>query len=127
MYELVNNIEEYSQFLPLCQTARILSSSENKVAAVLLIQKGPLNLSFSTENLLTPYTAITMNLLDGPFEYLQGIWKFIDLAQGGSKVELKLDFEMKGTLLKYTLGPLFSTLAQNMVQVFCIRAKQLYG
>lgn len=126
MYQLVNDIGKYPQFLPLCTSARILSSAEDTISAVLFIQKGPLHLSFSTQNKLIPFTEIHMNLLDGPFEYLSGVWQFNDLSQG-SQVRLRLEFEMKGKLLKFTLGPLFSTLAQSMVQVFCTRAKQIYG
>ncbi|MCS5707811.1 type II toxin-antitoxin system RatA family toxin [Candidatus Berkiella cookevillensis] len=125
MYALVNDIERYPEFLPMCVDAKILSKTENELCATLFIQKGPLQFSFSTRNNLIVDKQVEMLLLDGPFEYLRGKWVFTDRSQG-SDVNLKLDFEMKNTLLKLTLGPVFSALAYSMVEIFSKRAKKLY-
>lgn len=126
MYQLVHDIERYPAFLPLCTDAKILSADSQIVCGKLLIQKGPIQFHFSTRNTCTPHTQIKMQLLDGPFEYLQGQWQFTENAQG-CFVELKLDFAMKGKLLALTLGPIFSTLAHSMVTIFSQRAEQIYG
>lgn len=126
MFCLVNDIEQYPQFLPFCAQAKILRADDKQVQATLFIQKGPLSLQFSTVNYLTAFSQIQMKLLDGPFKSLDGVWQFTEMGTG-SKISLILDFELKAKLLKLTLGPLFSSLAQNMVDIFCKRAKQIYG
>lgn len=125
MYALVNDVERYPEFLPMCVDTKILSKADNELCATLFIQKGPLQFSFSTRNNLIVNQQIDMVLLDGPFEYLRGKWTFTECAHG-SEVNLKLDFEMKNALLKLTLGPIFSALAYSMVEIFSKRAKKLY-
>ena len=39
MYELVNNVAEYPEFLPWCADARILSQSDTLMEASILMQK----------------------------------------------------------------------------------------
>lgn len=125
MYDLVNDVAKYPEFLPFCTEAQILCASEKELSAVLHIQKGPLQICFSTQNKLSPFDQIDMTLLDGPFQYLHGNWVFKG-EDKSCEINLTLDFEMKSTLLKLTLGPLFSSLAHNMVNVFSKRAEQIY-
>lgn len=59
-----------------------------------------------------------MQLKDGPFRKLHGLWEFQALGEGTSKVSLTLDFEPSSRLLgpAFTLG--FQTLADRMVDDF---------
>lgn len=127
LYQLVNDIEQYPKFLPGCSDARILEIKDNEVCAELFIQKGPLQLSFSTRNHLIENQRIDMRLLKGPFKSFNGIWSFEAVEGGGSMVGLEMDFELSNRLLQMTLGPLFQKLAQDMVHIFLKRAKQVYG
>jgi len=68
-----------------------------------------------------------MQLVDGPFRRLHGKWMFIPLGDEGCKVELKLEFEFSNRLLDMTVGPVFSQIANSLVDAFSQRAKQVYG
>ena len=50
MFDLVNNIEAYPQFLPWCSGSRIIKREDDIVEAELLISKGGFKKSFSTRN-----------------------------------------------------------------------------
>ena len=126
LYQLVNDIERYPQFLPGCSEARILSTTNNEICAELFIQKGPVQLSFATRNQLTENQRIDMQLLKGPFKSFHGVWSF-ETVTGGATVSLEMDFELNNVLLQLTLGPLFQKLAQDMVHIFIKRAKEVYG
>lgn len=126
MYRLVNDVPHYPAFLPLCTQAKVISSEDEKMSAQLTIQKGPINVTFTTQNQLQPFKRIEMQLVDGPFHHLQGIWQFKQQV-ATCEVSLMLDFEVKGTLLKLTLSPIFQVMAQNMIQSFSQRAAQVYG
>jgi len=126
LYQLVNDIERYPEFLPGCSDARVLESDNNHVCAELFIQKGPLQLSFATRNHLIENQRIEMQLLKGPFKSFHGVWHF-EALDNGSMVSLEMDFELSNRLLQMTLGPLFQKLAQDMVQVFLKRAEKVYG
>ena len=65
-----------------------------------------------------------MALLDGPFKQLQGAWTFQALDQESSKIELDLTFEFSSGLATSVLTPIFSQIANTMVDSFCARAHE---
>ena len=78
-------------------------------------------------NVLLPGQRIEMNLQEGPFTSLHGVWEFKALGDKACKISLDLTFDYAGPLVRATLGPLFNQAANTMVDAFCQRAKQLYG
>ena len=127
MFSLVADVEKYPGFLPWCRGARVRAPGEDTVEASLEIGRGPIRKTFTTRNVMTPDSRIDMELVDGPFKHLQGCWRFLALPGSGCRVELELEFELANALLRRTLGPLFSEIADSMVDAFCLRAKELYG
>ena len=95
--------------------------------ASLTVAKGGLTQTFITSNDLHAGQSIVMNLEDGPFSQLHGVWEFKALNEKACKISLDLTFDYAGSLVKATLGPLFNQAANTMVDAFCQRAKQLYG
>lgn len=126
MFALVNNIEEYSQFLPYCKSSRVLSQTEDEVKATLVLAGGGFQKSFTTSNRLQKDKMIEIRLLDGPFRRLEGFWHFEALAQG-SKVSLDLEFEFSGKLLALAFGPVFNQVANTLIEAFSKRAEAVYG
>ena len=68
MYEVVNNVNEYPEFLPWCADAKILSQSDSLMEASILMKKTGVNHWFSTRNVLVKNKKIEIELLDGPFK-----------------------------------------------------------
>lgn len=126
MYDLVNDIESYNDFIPGCSRSTVISSSDNEIVASLEVRKGPLIQEFTTSNKLTPCNKIEMNLVKGPFKSLHGTWEFTQLDESRCKVSLQLDFELNG-MLKLAFGGVFSQIAGMMVDSFCQRARRVYG
>lgn len=127
LYDLVNDVASYPQFLPWCSRAEVLSADEQHMRASLTVAKGGLTQTFVTRNDLHPGQSIVMNLEDGPFSQLHGVWEFKALNEKACKISLDLSFDYAGSLVKATLGPLFNQAANTMVDAFCQRAKQLHG
>jgi ribosome-associated toxin RatA of RatAB toxin-antitoxin module len=127
MFALVNDIEAYPEFLPLCSAATILQRNADTMTARVELSKGPLHQSFTTRNRLAPHSAIHMSLVDGPFKFLQGSWSFKPLDGDLTEVALDLGFEFKNRLLATAFGKLFKQLSATMVEAFCRRARELYG
>ena len=126
MFELVNNIDDYSQFLNWCDSSSILNQSDNQITASVQINQGGIKQSFSTLNTLTPYTSIEMQLLDGPFDELSGEWRFETLGENASKVHLTLQFKFKSMLIDMALSPIFKSIANSQLDAFVARAKYIY-
>ena len=126
MYALVNDIESYADFLPWCSQATILEQTGDEIKARLNIAYGSLNKSFTTLNKLTPNVKMEMQLVDGPFKQLHGEWLFTQLGEDGSKVSLALEFEFINNLISMTMGPVFSQIANTLVDSFSERAHKVY-
>lgn len=126
MYALVNDVESYPRFLPWCGDAKILAQAPGTMDASILIVRAGLNQWFTTRNRLTEGEAIEMELLDGPFERLQGHWRFEALADSGCKIEFVLRFEMKRGLASAIIAPAFKRIANTLVDSFCDRARELH-
>ena len=127
MYELVNNINDYPQFLNWCEGVSILNQSDHQITASVQINKGGLKQTFSTINTLKPFRLIEMQLLEGPFEQLSGEWRFEPLGDNAAKVFLNLQFKFKSKLLDMSLSPIFTRIANSHLDAFVARAKKIYG
>ena len=127
MFLLVDRIDAYPEFLPWCAGSAVHARSEKKVEASIDIATMGIKKTFTTANALTPYSHIQLNLVDGPFERLEGHWRFQSLGEEGSKVSLVLDFEYKGGWAYAAFGTFFSHVANQLVDAFCERAKVVYG
>jgi ribosome-associated toxin RatA of RatAB toxin-antitoxin module len=126
MFELVNDIEAYPQFLPWCSNARILARDERQIRAMLKVAKRGFDTSFTTLNLLQQNRRIEMRLVEGPFRRLEGLWCFQPVANG-CRVSLDMAFEVSGKVTALTLGPIFNQAANLLVDAFIKRANEVYG
>ena len=126
MYDVVNDVNLYPEFLPWCANSRIINQSEDCMEASILMKKGKLNHSFTTRNTLTAGEKIQVNLVNGPFKSLAGNWSFIPLSDKGSKIELNLEFEFSNSIVGFLIGPVFTQIANTLVDAFCQRAHQIY-
>lgn len=127
MYELVNAIEDYPEFVPWCSSSTSEQESAEQKTATLKFTRGALNTSFTTKNLLTPNERVDMQLVDGPFRHLHGVWKFTNINDSGCRVELELDFELSNRVLKLALEAFFNQITDRLVNAFVQRAEQVYA
>jgi ribosome-associated toxin RatA of RatAB toxin-antitoxin module len=127
MFDIVDDIEAYPQFLPWCAGSRILKREGDIVEGEIQIAKAGFHKSFATRNRIDNGGKIYMSLLDGPFSSLEGVWTFMPLREDASKISLDLEFEIAGTLASLAFGPVFNQICNTMVTSFTQRAKSLYG
>lgn len=128
MYKLVADIEDYPKFLPWCRSTQVMSRNEQEVKASIEIARGALNKSFATINRMQQNKMIEMRLLQGPFKHLQGFWRFDELKTATAcKISFDLDFEFESKLVAMVAGPVFSQIANSMVEAFTKRAIEVYG
>jgi ribosome-associated toxin RatA of RatAB toxin-antitoxin module len=127
MFALVDDIDSYADFLPWCSKSVVMARSIDIVEAELTISYGQMNKTFTTRNINTPDSSIEMQLIEGPFKHLNGHWEFVMLGNEGCKVSLDLSFEFSNKLLDMTIGPVFSQIANSLVDAFTERAGKVYG
>ncbi len=127
MYELVNNIEKYAEFLPWCKSTTVHQRQGKEVEASIEISKAGFNKTFTTRNVNEQNSEIAMKLVHGPFKTLNGKWFFVALDESACKVTLEIDFEFSNKLLDMSFGPIFGQICNTMVESFVKRAEDLYG
>jgi ribosome-associated toxin RatA of RatAB toxin-antitoxin module len=137
MFALVNDVAAYPQFLPWCESARVLREAGAQMDASIAMKVGSFRKSFATRNLNTPGEKIVVSLLDGPFKSLDGSWSFYNLPDtdgadgamvpGGSVIRLDMTFEFANKLIDLAIGPIFREIVRNLVGAFQQRATAIYG
>jgi ribosome-associated toxin RatA of RatAB toxin-antitoxin module len=127
MFDLVEGVERYPEFLPWCGGATVGHRDAETTRATLLIHFRGIRQSFTTENRKQAPHGMIMRLVEGPFSRLDGSWRFTGLAGRGCKVELNLSYEFSSRLLEKVIGPVFGHIAGTLLDAFVKRARQVYG
>lgn len=127
MFDLVNDVDAYPEFLPWCRSASVSEEGEDYRVATIEIAKGGLHRSFTTHNRLRPPERLTIELVEGPFRHLTGVWTFDALGDDACKVAVHLQFEFSSALMNMMFGPVFSQIGETMLDAFVRRANALHG
>ena len=127
VFEVVDQIDAYSEFLPWCAESQVLQRTEMEVIATLVLAKSGIRQSFTTKNQLIRPNAIGLSLVDGPFKQLEGVWAFDALGDAGCKISLDMRFEFSSKLMDQTFGRVFGVAADRLVDAFTARLDDLYG
>ena len=126
MYELVDAVERYPEFLPWCGGIDLLERSETVTVATLHIAYHGIKQNFTTENHKVYPSLMDIELRDGPFRHLEGVWKFIALGDDACKIEFRLSYEFSNGFLEKLIAPVFSHIANTFVDAFVERADNIY-
>jgi len=127
MFNLVDRVEEYPNFLPWCGGASVTELDGATVHATVHIDYHHLKQSFTTENVRRPPHQIDMTLQRGPFKHLDGSWRFIPLSDSACKIAFSLHYDFSSRLLEKMVGPVFHYIANSFVDAFIQRAEKVYS
>ncbi len=126
MYELVEDVESYPQFLPWCSAAEIALREPERIVATLHVDFRGVRQTFTTANALRHGERISMQLVRGPFRHLQGEWRFVQLGEAGCRIEFGLAYQLASPVLERLAGPAFNHIANTFVDAFVRRADALH-
>lgn len=127
MFDLVNDIGRYPEYMPGCIAADVISSSADCVEARLTLGKAGISQSFITRNILDAGKSMVMELVEGPFKQFMGHWQFDALSDKACKVSLDLSFEFNNPLLAMAMNKKLEEMAGRQVDAISERAIDLYG
>ena len=127
MYNLVNDIRNYPEFLPMCYDIEIFSETNESIQASLKIKSGFVKMDFTTTNTMQKDSKIDIDLKNGPFKSLKGQWNFVAIDENSCTVSLDMEFAFENKFVEMALGSVFKSLANKMLDAFCTRAKQVYN
>lgn len=91
MFDLVNDVEAYPRRFPWCLGARVSERDGEHLVARLDLRFAGITQHFSTRNTLDRPRSIRMQFVDGPFDWLHGVWQFTplggELPPSGPRIE----------------------------------------
>lgn len=127
MFDLVNDIEHYPQFMQGCVSAKVLSQTDTELVGELRLAKAGISQQFTTKNTLQRPEHIDMSLVEGNFTQFKSRWSFDALTANACKISLSMEFEFKSGLVGFAAEKLFSSSANNLVDAIVQRAHEVYG
>jgi ribosome-associated toxin RatA of RatAB toxin-antitoxin module len=135
MYELVTQVEAYPEFLPWCDKAQVLERHADGLTAKLGLAFAGVHSSFTTRNQHEEGRRVRVELVEGPFNHLEGDWQFLPLSRPGAapgevnacKVVFEMRYAFSSGALEAVLSPVFGKVAESLVDRFVERAERLYG
>lgn len=126
MFALVDEVENYPQFLPWCGGVDLVERSEAVTQATLHINYHGVKHNFTTSNAKQFPTRMDIMLVDGPFSHMEGHWQFKALTESACKVEFRLQYTFASAMLEKLIAPVFSHIAATFVDAFVARAEEIY-
>ena len=127
MFDLVADIERYSEFLPWCTACHITKREGDVLTADLTVGFKVFAETFTSRVTLDPKARrIGVEYLNGPFKYLNNHWAF-NAAKSGCEVDFFIDFEFHSGLLQKAMTLFFNEAVQRMIRAFEERAAAIYG
>ncbi len=128
MYRLVQDVASYPTFLPWCGGVDVHEARDDCMRATLHIDFKGVRQSFTTRNDQVPDREIRMQLVEGPFSALQGLWTFTPLQDGSAcRVDFTLEYHFSSRVVEAVIGPVFGHIAKTFVEAFVQRAQAVYG
>ena len=122
LYALIEDIESYPSFLPWCREAKVRSREEGRTVATISVGLRGVRQAFTTENRNVPNASIDMRLVEGPFKRFAALWRLTPLGAQAARVEFSMEYEFSSRVLVRVLEPLFSHIADTMVDAFVRQA-----
>jgi ribosome-associated toxin RatA of RatAB toxin-antitoxin module len=122
MFDLVEDIERYPQFLPWCSGTKVLERTPETTKARIDIDYRGLVTHFTTLNRKQEPHGMDVELDEGPFDSLHGRWSFTPLGEDGCRVEFVLDYAFSSAAMSVVLAPVFGHIAETLVERFVARA-----
>ena len=131
MFDLVADIDRYSEFLPWCNDSKIIDrkkvGDQEILTADLEIGYDQFVYTYRSEVILdNNKSEIKVHNLDGPFKYLENNWQFRSIAKDECEIKFYIDFELNISILDLLMKKFFNLAFQKMVDAFIDRANEIY-
>ncbi len=133
MYDLVADVERYPEFLPLCESLRVIRRQETPEGGQVLVAEMGVGYKAIRERFTTRVTLdpaahrIVAEYIDGPFRHLENRWMFKDAEVGTCDVDFFITYEFKSRTLGLLMGTMFDRAFRKFTDAFEGRAARIYG
>lgn len=133
MFDLVADVENYPNFVPLCRSLVVRRRSESGEGVVTLVADMTVAYKLIRETFTSrvtidrPRLRILVEYLDGPFSHLENRWAFSAVTETTSDVEFYIAYEFRSRTLGLLMGAMFETAFRRFAEAFERRADAVYA
>jgi len=133
MYDLVADVERYPEFLPLCESLRVIRHQDMPEGGQVLIAEMGVGYKAIRERFTTRVSLdpggrkIVAEYIDGPFRHLENRWTFKEAEGGTCDVDFFITYEFKSRALGLLMGTMFDRAFRKFTDAFEGRAARIYG
>ncbi|MDX1610555.1 MAG: type II toxin-antitoxin system RatA family toxin [Halofilum sp. (in: g-proteobacteria)] len=124
VFDIVADVERYPEFIPGCRSARIVERDGDRLLVEQEMGVGAWSWRFRTRATLSRPGRIEITTREAPFSHLDQVWRFEDLATGGTRVLLDVDYRLRNPLLRGLVSSLFAEGFRRTVAAFERRLHQ---
>ena len=118
IFNLINDINSYPNYLPWCTKTEVTEKPGHSIIGKIFISKSFINWNFSTKNTIKKNESISLELVDGPFESLNGKWSFSVIDGFNTRVSLEINYKFKSSLIELSIEPIFTSIMNSILKSF---------
>lgn len=126
MFDLIEQVERYPEFLPWCTRTELVERTDATVAATVEVGFRDLHVRVTTRNEKRRPDWMAIHMQDGSFRQFFGEWTLRPLGTLGCRIDFSLRYELALHTEKLA-GPLIDRAANQMVDAFVRRAETVYS
>ncbi len=131
MFNIVADLNDYPRFIPNCSAMQMrpdpAANGGDVRLARMTISFGPITQSYTSRVTLDPQArTIRAKAVDGPFAYLDSIWRFEPEGQG-TRVRFEIDFKISNPLIAAVAEPAFAAKQDEIIRAFADEADRRFG
>ena len=125
IFDLINDVENYPNYLPWCTSTEVDRKSESLLIGKIFISKSFIKWNFSTKNQIEKNKSIKLELVDGPFDSLDGQWLFSPIDEHNTNVSLEISYKFKSSIIELSIEPIFTSIMNSILESFIQEAFKL--
>ena len=118
IYNLVADVKKYPDFLPWCKNIIIKKKNKKYILTEVKVGFQNINERYVCKVLLCPQKRITLDYINGPFEYLEIDWKFKKISKNKTDVNFSCNFKFKSIFLRLCTSFFLENAVEKMVEAF---------
>lgn len=130
LFRIINDVDRYSEFLPLCSQSKVLSRSRNSYRATLTVGFPPLFQETYTSHVVTDpeRLIITAKSIESKlFDSLSSQWKLQPTTASDEEclVDFHVSLSVRDPLIVGTLDQILKQVASRQVEAFEKRCREI--
>jgi coenzyme Q-binding protein COQ10 len=133
MFDLVADVERYTEFVPLCRALKVRKRTTEPNGVEILVADMTVAYKMISETFTSrvtldrPRLQILVEYLEGPFSRLENRWTFRPTSESGCEVGFFISYEFKSRMLAVLMGSMFDLAFRRFASAFEQRADVVYS